>query len=122
MLVLVSTFLINHFDLFGLRQVWLHLRGKPYTPLRFGTPGLTRSCGTRSTSAGFFAFWATPTMTVAHLFFALATTAYILIAIRLRGARPGGGARRAYSEYREQVPMLVPRLAVVRPGSTRKPT
>jgi len=110
-LVLVATFLINHFDLFGLRQVWLHLRGKEYRPLNFGTPGLYKIVRHPLYVGWFFAFWATPTMTAAHLFFALLTTAYILIAIRFeeRDLVAEHGAR--YSEYRKQVPMLVPRLS-----------
>ena len=109
-LVLVATFLINHFDLFGLRQVWLYLRGKEYRPLNFGTPALYKIVRHPLYVGWFFAFWATPTMTVAHLFFALLTTAYILIAIRFeeRDLVAEHGAR--YIEYREQVPMLVPRL------------
>ncbi len=109
-LVLVATFLINHFDLFGLRQVWLHLRGKEYRPLNFGTPGLYKIVRHPLYVGFFFAFWATPTMTAAHLFFALMTTAYILIAIRFEehDLVAEHGAR--YSEYRKQVPMLVPRL------------
>jgi protein-S-isoprenylcysteine O-methyltransferase Ste14 len=109
-LVLVATFLINHFDLFGLRQVWLYLRGKEYRPLNFGTPALYKIVRHPLYVGWFFAFWATPTMTVAHLFFALLTTAYILIAIRFeeRDLVAEHGAR--YSEYRKQVPMLVPRL------------
>ena len=109
-LVLVATFLINHFDLFGLRQVWLYLRGKEYRPLNFGTPALYKIVRHPLYVGWFFAFWATPTMTVAHLFFALLTTAYILIAIRFeeRDLVTEHGAR--YSEYRRQVPMLIPRL------------
>src|SRR5689334_12468027 len=79
-LVLISTFLINHFDLFGLRQVWLQLLGRPYTALRFGTPGPYKLVRHPLYVGWFFAFWATPTMSVTHLVFALATTDYILIA------------------------------------------
>jgi methanethiol S-methyltransferase len=109
-LVLVATFLINHFDLFGLRQVWLHLRGREYRPLNFGTPGLYKIVRHPLYVGWLFAFWATPTMTAAHLFFALLTTAYILIAIRFeeRDLVAEHGAR--YTEYRKQVPMLVPRI------------
>ena len=106
-LVLVSTFLINHFDLFGLRQVWLQLRGKPYTALQFKTPVLYHYVRHPLYVGWFFAFWATPTMTVAHLVFALATTAYILIAIQLE-ERDLIAEHPEYAQYRERVPMLVP--------------
>lgn len=109
-LVLAATFLINHFDLFGLRQVWLHLCGKEYYPLDFKTPGLYKLVRHPLYVGWFFAFWATPTMTVAHLFFALLTTAYILIAIRFEERDLGSEHGARYSEYRKQVPMLVPRL------------
>jgi protein-S-isoprenylcysteine O-methyltransferase Ste14 len=109
-LVLVATFLINHFDLFGLRQVWLYARGKEYRPLPFGTPAVYRFVRHPLYVGFLIAFWATPTMTAAHLFFAVMTTAYILIAIRFEehDLVAEHGAR--YAEYRNQVPMLVPRL------------
>jgi methanethiol S-methyltransferase len=106
-LVLVSTFLINHFDLFGLRQVWLELVGKPYRPLPFKTPLLYRYVRHPLYVGWFFAFWATPTMTVAHLVFAIATTAYILIAIQFE-ERDLVKAHPEYADYRRHVPMLVP--------------
>jgi len=109
-LVLVSTFLINHFDLFGLRQVWLYLVGKPYRPLRFVTPGPYRMVRHPLYVGWLFAFWATPTMTAAHLFFAVMTTAYILIAIQLE-ERDLVKVHPEYREYRQRVPMLVPRLS-----------
>jgi methanethiol S-methyltransferase len=107
LLVLVSTFLINHFDLFGLRQVWLQLRRKPYTQLQFGTPFLYRYVRHPLYVGWFFAFWCTPTMTLTHLVFAIATTAYILIAIQLE-ERDLVEAHPEYERYRKQVPMLVP--------------
>ncbi len=109
-LVFATTFLINHFDLFGLRQVWLHLRGQPYTHLRFVTPGPYRMVRHPLYVGWLFAFWATPTMTVAHLVFALATTAYILIAIQFEERDLVAAHGDDYRLYRARVPMLVPRL------------
>lgn len=107
-LVLVTTFLINHFDLFGLRQVWLALIGRPYTPLRFVQPGPYRVVRHPLYVGWFFAFWATPTMTAAHLTFAIATTAYILVAIQLEENDLLAEHGAAYENYRRRVPMLVP--------------
>jgi protein-S-isoprenylcysteine O-methyltransferase Ste14 len=109
-LVLVSTFLINHFDLFGLRQIWLQLRGRPYTALQFGTPGPYKLIRHPLYVGWFFAFWATPTMTVTHLVFALATTAYILIAIQLEERDLIDALGDDYRRYRDRVPMLIPSL------------
>jgi len=115
-LVLVSTFLINHFDLFGLRQVWLYLLGRPYTPLKFGTPALYRVVRHPLYVGWFFAFWATPTMTLAHLLFSVATTAYILLAIQFEERDLSREHGEAYENYRRSVPMLVP-LARSRPDA-----
>jgi protein-S-isoprenylcysteine O-methyltransferase Ste14 len=108
LLVLITTFLINHFDLFGLRQVWLHLRGRACEPLRFTTPGPYRLVRHPLYVGWLFAFWATPTMTVTHLLFATVTTAYIVIAIQFE-ERDLLRAHPEYVAYRRQVPMLLPR-------------
>jgi protein-S-isoprenylcysteine O-methyltransferase Ste14 len=110
-LVLYATFLINHFDLFGLRQVWFALRGKPYERLRFVEPGPYRLVRHPLYVGWLFAFWSAPTMTVAHLVFAVMTTTYILVAIQLeeRDLLAEHGA--AYEGYRRRVPMLVPGTA-----------
>ena len=107
-LVLVSTFLINHFDLFGLRQVWLYLTGRPYTALHFGTPGPYRLIRHPLYAGWLFAFWSTPTMTLAHLLFSIATTAYILIAIQLEERDLVREHGDSYEAYRRSVPMLIP--------------
>jgi len=106
-LLLISTFLINHFDLFGLRQVWLQLLGKPYQSLPFKMPALYRYVRHPLYVGWLFTFWATPTMTVAHLVFAIATSAYILIAIQFE-EHDLVAAHPEYEGYRRRVPMLVP--------------
>jgi len=111
LLVLFSSYLINHFDLFGLRQVWLHFRGRPYTALSFGTPGLYQYVRHPIYVGWLLAFWATPTMTVAHLVFALGTTAYILMAIRWEERDLIAAHGEDYARYRKAVPMLIPNPA-----------
>jgi len=107
-IVLLSTFLINHFDLFGLRQVFLYQRGQEYTGLGFRTPFLYKVVRHPIMLGFIIAFWATPRMTVGHLIFAIATTAYILIALQLEERDLANIHGRTYEEYRHQVSMLLP--------------
>jgi methanethiol S-methyltransferase len=106
-LVLLATVVINHFDLFGLRQVWLHLQGRPQSALKFATPLLYRVVRHPLYVGWITVFWCTPVMTVTHLFFALTTTAYILVAIQFE-ERDLMAAHPEYIDYRRQVPMIVP--------------
>ncbi len=109
LLVLGATVVINHFDLFGLRQSWRAFHGQPQAELHFVTPVLYRLVRHPLYVGWFFAFWGTPTMTVTHLLFAVVTTAYILVAIQLE-ERDLMNAHPEYAEYRRRVPMLVPAL------------
>jgi len=109
MMVLTTTFLINHFDLFGLRQVWLNFRGMPSTPMPFRTPGPYRVVRHPLYVGWLTAFWCVPTMTASHLLFALGTTAYILLAVRFE-ERDLARHHPEYVVYQERVPMLIPRI------------
>ncbi len=119
-IILVATFLINHFDLFGMRQVYLYLRGREYTTLRFKTPLFYKYVRHPLYVGWLLAFWAAPTMTVAHLVFAVMTTAYILVAIRFeeRDLITTHGAD--YVRYRGEVPMLIPRVPSTEGSGSRK--
>jgi methanethiol S-methyltransferase len=113
-LVFVATLLINHFDLFGLRQVALYLARKPYTYLEFRTPLFYRYVRHPLYVGWLVAFWATPTMTGAHLLFAVLTSAYILTAIRWeeRDLVVVHGSK--YQDYQKRVPKLIPLSAPYR--------
>jgi len=106
-ILFAATFLINHFDLFGLRQVWLHLTGRQYTPLKFRTPGMYRLVRHPLYVGWLLIFWSAPVMTTAHLVFAIATTAYIFVAIQFE-ERDLVRFHPEYDEYRRQVPMILP--------------
>ena len=107
-IVLIASFLINHFDLFGLRQVWLYLIGRPYSNLTFRTPLFYKYVRHPLYVGWLLAFWFTPTMTGAHLLFAVATTADILMAIRWEERDLTASHGDEYARYRESVPMMLP--------------
>jgi protein-S-isoprenylcysteine O-methyltransferase Ste14 len=112
-LVLLATFVINHFDLFGLRQVFLHLRRKPYTEVPFQVRFLYRVVRHPLYVGWFLAFWATPIMTVGHLLFAVGMSVYIAIAVRYEERDLVRHLGQSYSDYQRRVPKFVPR-----PGTT----
>jgi methanethiol S-methyltransferase len=107
-IVLTATFMINHFDLLGLRQVYLAWRGKPYTNIGFRASLLYRLVRHPIMLGFILAFWATPTMTAGHLLFAVATTGYILVAIQLEEHDLVEALGDEYIDYRHDVPMLIP--------------
>jgi len=106
-LLLYSTFLINHFDLFGLRQVWFALRDREMPALSFVTPALYRIVRHPLYVGWLGIFWFTPTMTVTHFVFALGATLYILLGIKLE-ERDLEAAHPEYSQYKRKVPGLIP--------------
>jgi methanethiol S-methyltransferase len=110
-LVFVATLLINHFDLFGLRQVALYLARKPYTYLEFRTPLFYRYVRHPLYVGWLIAFWAAPTMTGAHLLFAVLTSTYILMAIRWEEHDLVIVHGPKYQDYQKRVPKLIPSLA-----------
>ncbi|MET0291027.1 MAG: methanethiol S-methyltransferase [Steroidobacteraceae bacterium] len=109
-LLLFATFLIDHFDLFGLAQVWRQLRGGAHAEPQFRTPSLYRVVRHPLYVGWLVIFWAAPVMTIAHLLFALVTTAYILVAIRLEERDLVAVHGAAYTSYQARTPMLVPTL------------
>jgi protein-S-isoprenylcysteine O-methyltransferase Ste14 len=109
LIVFLGTFMINHFDLFGLRQVYLNLKKGHYEELGFRTPFFYRFLRHPIMLGFIIAFWATPNMTIGHLMFAAATTIYILIAIQLEERDLTRHFGDQYREYRQKTPMLIPR-------------
>jgi protein-S-isoprenylcysteine O-methyltransferase Ste14 len=110
LVVLLSTFMINHFELFGLRQVWLHARGRAYSAPHYVERFFYRFVRHPIMLGFLIAFWATPAMSQGHLLFAITTTLYILVALQLEERDLVAEHGAAYAAYRERVPMLVPGL------------
>lgn len=108
--VLLTSFLIDHFDLFGLRQVYLHFRGMDYIPVPFKKPALYNYVRHPMMVAFLIAFWATPQMSVGHIIFAAGMTAVILIGIAFEERDLLKNHGESYDEYRRQVSMLIPML------------
>jgi protein-S-isoprenylcysteine O-methyltransferase Ste14 len=115
LLVVYSTFLTDHFDLFGLRQVWLHARGRPYTPVPFKERGLYRVVRHPMMLGVLLWFWSTPTMSVGHLVFTAGMSVYIVVGIALEERDLARNLGEAYVRYRARVGRFLPRARVTTP-------
>jgi protein-S-isoprenylcysteine O-methyltransferase Ste14 len=108
LLALVSSFMIDHFDLTGLRQVWSYFRGRDYSPPAFKSPWLYRLVRHPSMLGMLIAFWATPVMTLGHLLFSLVMSAYILVGITLEERSLAAAHGEPYLQYKQRTSMLLP--------------
>jgi len=117
LIVLASTFMIDHFDLSGLRQAFFALRGAEAPGQSFKTPLLYKIVRHPLMLGFLLAFWATPEMTAGHLLFAVMTTAYILVGLQFEERDLIAAFGTTYQQYRQRVPMLLPRVFARRPGA-----
>jgi methanethiol S-methyltransferase len=122
LLVLYTSFLIDHFDLFGLRQVWLYYRGRPYTPIPFSVRSLYKFVRHPMMLGMLLTFWSVPTMTWGHLLFSTLMTGYIVVGIRMEERSLLRKLGDDYRCYRERTAMLIPSFPDRRKGAAQHGT